>query len=273
MKKDKFLTFFHAASMYLAVAFLIPQQSHSAYLADLWELSSRPYPANGPLASDAERYSILAPGTGGLLSEVCQLCDQEMYLYDDIVNRDGPLQQEDFLRYYKDARAGLRDNSVKQVDKVKEIFDDDRYQEMKSEFVKRGYPLAFSHTPPNTLVSRIDYDSNGVPHIVGETPEDVSYGLGYASATANYIEMLALRLVGKQGLLNQRNILGMSYSSKELLDTINPKLCADIMGADCEEMATMIVAYEQGVKEGAADHSLALHRLGRHRDSGDGSVW
>jgi acyl-homoserine lactone acylase PvdQ len=235
--------------------------------ADLLELLLRKTPANGPVDTPVESWSVLAPGTGGLGAATCGMCLDEMFFYNDIVLADKLNNHEALRRYYKKANVGLHSSPTFQV-APRALYPDDDMDELTEALIHRGYTQPITYIPPDTLHARIDWDRYHVPHIVGETVEDVTYGLGYATVYTNMFEMLLLRALGASGVFQTGKNLSdlfdgdsvnlsklltgeifVNYTRDEMLDMFDTRVCEEILGPACQEMASAMVAYRQGINQ------------------------
>jgi acyl-homoserine lactone acylase PvdQ len=256
---------------------LLPNRAQANFL----ELLCRPTPANGPIETPVDSWSILAPGTGGLGAVTCAMCLDEMYLYNDIVLAEELNRPETLQRYYKKANVGLNSPSTFQA-APRALYPYDTMDELMEGFVQRGYDQPLTYAPPGTLHARIDWDAHHVPHIVGETVEDVSYGLGYATGYTNMFEMLLLRAAGASGILQSGYSLSslldgesvdlseliaenklINYSRDEMLDMLDPRMCEEVLGPACQEMASAMVAYRHGINQ-AIQRRYPVFRLLEH---------
>lgn len=234
-------------------------------ITDSYELLTRKAPENGFVDTQVESYTVLAPGTGGLGSVVCSMCMDQMVLYDDILLRDVPLADEDLPTYYKMGQVGLCTDALKKKHS-RSYYPDKAFEAFVGEMKARGYDRPVTYTPPDTLVAAIDWDAFHVPHIVGDTIEDVSYGLGVATVYTNFVELEAARLIGRSGILQTgadlfdmdfsdmsvilaqvTSVPRINYTSAELLDTFNAELCSTMLGEDCEEFFSAFIAYCEGI--------------------------
>jgi acyl-homoserine lactone acylase PvdQ len=235
--------------------------------ANLLELLCRKTPTNGPVDTPVDSWSILAPGTGGLGAATCPMCLDEMYLYNDIVLADELNSQKTLRLYYKRSNIGLYSPPTFQA-APRALYPGDAMDELMDAFIQRGYDRPVTYVPPGTLHARIDWDAHHVPHIVGKTVEDVSYGLGYATVYSNMFEMLLFRAVGASGILQSG--VGMSdllhggsiniselvadaklinYTRDEMLDMLDPQACDEMLGPACQEMVSAMVAYREGINQ------------------------
>lgn len=255
----------------------------SATASDRRELMRRTAPKNGPVETAVEDWTILAPGTGGLRAPTCSMCIDQMVLYDDLVSAATPFNESTLSRYYKDGRIGLY-GDVTFKKRARAIYPDAAFHQLADEFTTRGYNRPITYKPPNTLVAGIDWDAHHVPHVVGETVEDASFGLGYATVYTNMIEMLLFRYLGRSGLLltgldihsldltdlsglieQLKGFKPLNFTRDELMDTFDVQLCDDLLGPDCQEMASAMVAYREGINQALMDrHSVfkILEKMG-----------
>lgn len=232
---------------------------------DFFDLLLRSAPENGPIETAVESWSILAPGTGGMGAPTCKMCTDEMLLYNDIVYAPDPYSMETLSTYYKKGHAGLHTASTYQK-KPRCLFPDDVLTELMEAFRIRGYNKPMTYEPPSTLVATIDWDAHHVPHIIGDTIEDVAFGLGYATVYTNMFEMLLIRYLGTSGITqtgfditslvmdDTSDLLEMlseyppvNFTREELMDTFDPALCDEMLGEQCQELASAMVAYRQGI--------------------------
>lgn len=235
--------------------------------ADFWELLRRKPPANGAVNTSVESWTVLAPGTGGIGAPTCPMCADQMVLYDDLVGAAEPYTDSTLRQYYKNGQPGLTSFST-YTEKPKSLYPRNALDELMEEFMARGYDKPVTYAPPNTLVARIDWDAYHVPHVVGETVEDVTFGLGYATVYSNMFEMLLFRFAGMSGLLQTglhitpmesldirslmeqlMNFQPLNYTRDELLDTFDPLLCDALLGPECQELASAMVAYREGINK------------------------
>ncbi len=235
--------------------------------SDFLDLLRRKTPPNGPVNTPIESWTILAPGTGGMGAPTCDMCFDQMLLYDDIVGAAEPYTDRTVNRYYKNGQPGLFSAST-YLEKPKAIYPRDALDDLIVEFQARGYDKPITYVPPNTLCARIDWDAFHVPHVVGDTVEDVTFGLGYATVYTNMIEMLFFRYAGLSGLLQTglhispdepldiaslvkqlMDFKPLNYSRDELMDTFDPRVCDALLGPDCQEMASAMVAYREGINK------------------------
>jgi acyl-homoserine lactone acylase PvdQ len=252
-----------------AVVFISLACDSQAKAGDFWELLSRKAPENGPIETSVESWSVLAPGTGGLGAATCSMCTDQMHLYNDIVQAEEPYSVETLSTYYKQGNVGLHTASTYQL-KPRCIFPDDDMAELLEAFRERGYDHPATYEPPNTLVATIDWDASHVPHVIGETVEDVAFGLGYATVYTNLFELLAIRYFGISGISQTgfditslftsadsdqfESLEGfldeyppINFTRDELLDTMDPSVCDEMLGDECQELMGAMVAYQKGI--------------------------
>lgn len=239
--------------------------AHSIF--DFLELISRDIPENGPVDTPVESWTVLAPGTGGLGAATCSMCLHQMYLYDSLVLREEPLSPETLDHYYKEGHIGLY-SDVSYQRNPRSYYPDDAWEEIIIEARKRGYDKPITYQPPETLVAGIKWDEHFVPHIVGEEIEDVTYGLGYATVYNNMFELLLIRFIGVSGLLQTgldltsidfsdlggifedvMNFKPLNYNRSEMIDTLDPVACDEVLGEDCQELLSSMVSYREGINK------------------------
>ncbi len=242
-----------------------PNEAGSPSFEDFLELLKRKAPDNGPIDTQVESWSILAPGVGGLGSSTCNLCIDQMYLYNDLIMDDVPLTEDLLSEYYKKGQVGLHGDST--FEKTpKAFYPNSAWEDLVSDFQDRGYDVPISYIPPKTLVARIDWDEHHVPHIVGDKVEDVTYGLGYATVHSNMFELLLIRLAGSIGILQMNSDLFdfsdpaglfeklitykfLNYTRSEMMDAMSPIACEDQLGPLCQEVLSTLVAYRKGINQ------------------------
>lgn len=238
--------------------------------SEYMERLSRKTPENGPVNTPVESWSILAPGTGGMGAATCGMCTKQMDLYDAIVLRGEPLSMDSIDDYYKEGQIGLYSEPTYEHN-PRSYYPDEAFDALVAEAKKRGYDKPIQYTPPNTLVARIDWDDYYVPHVVGETIEDVTYGLGYATVYTNMFELLLIRFVGVSGILQTgldiahidfsdlnglfdqlKKFQPLNYTQAEMIDTLDPVACDESLGYECQEMLSALVAYREGINKAMA---------------------
>lgn len=238
--------------------------------ADFFDLLLRSAPENGPIETAVESWSVLAPGTGGMGAATCKMCTDEMLLYNDIIYATEPYSVETLNTYYKKGQVGLHTASTYQK-KPRGLFPDEVLTELMEAFRIRGYDRPMTYEPPSTLVATVDWDVHHVPHIIGDTIEDVAFGLGYATVFTNMYEMLLIRYLGTSGITqtgfditalvmdDTSDLLDMlaeyppvNFTGEELMDTFDPVLCDEMLGEQCQELAAAMVAYRQGINNAMA---------------------
>lgn len=239
--------------------------SSPVFAADFLELLTREAPENGSIDTSVEAWSVLAPGTGGMGAVTCGMCTDQMLLYNDLVLADEPYTDETLSTYYKQGNVGLHTESTYQK-KPRCIYPDEAMAELMEAFQARGYDKPITYEPPNTLVATIDWDVHHVPHIVGETIEDAAFGLGYATVYTNLFEMLLIRYLGTSGIVqtgfditslvtsDEADLLALldeyppiNFTRDELMDTFDPSICDNMLDEQCQELASALVAYRQGI--------------------------
>lgn len=249
------------ALVFISLAFF----SSPVFSADFLELLSRKAPENGPVDTSVEAWSVLAPGTGGLGAATCGMCMDQMLLYNDLVLAEGPYTDETLSTYYKQGNVGLHSKSTYRK-KTRCIYPEEAMADLMEAFQARGYDKPITYEPPNTLAATIDWDIHHVPHIVGKTIEDAAFGLGYATVYANFFEMLLIRYLGTSGIeqtgfditrlvtSDEADLLALldeyppiNFTRDELMDTLDPAVCDNMLGERCQEMASAMVAYRQGI--------------------------
>lgn len=239
--------------------------SSPVFSADFYELLLREAPENGPIDTSVEAWSVLAPGTGGMGAATCNMCMDQMLLYNDIVLAQEPYTNDTLSTCFKQGNVGLHTESTYRK-KPRGIYPDEAMAELMEAFQARGYNKPITYEPPNTLVATIDWDAHHVPHIVGETIEDAAFGLGYATVYTNLFEMLLIRYLGTSGITqtgfditrlvtsDEADLLALrdeyppiNFTRDELMDTLDPAVCDDMLDKQCQELASAMVAYRQGI--------------------------
>lgn len=251
-----------------SVTLLISGGASALPLSDNVSETLSPKPSqHHSVESPVERYTVLAPGTGGWGAKTCNLCKKEMSLYDSIVARQQPLSQENLEDYYKVGKIGLHGPSTSHK-KPKTAFPAKAWRNINAELKKRGYEKPITYVPPKKLSAQIDWDGYHVPHVVGSRIEDVTFGLGYATVRSNMFEMLLIRAIGKSGLIQTgikvsridfsnpgglfkelMSFQPLNYSQSELMDTLSPQICDQVLGEGCQEFASALVAYREGINK------------------------
>lgn len=125
--------------------------------------------------SDRVAYTVMAPGNGGLDGPTLRDLDDQRAMYDllDDPVADGTLTDADLPRYFKASPLGSAGSP------------DDRVEDLTS--------LGRRTT--------IRWDEFSVPHVRGETAEDVAFGAGFAVAEARFVVLELGRILGRSGLL------------------------------------------------------------------------
>src|SRR5690606_24127009 len=131
----------------------------------------------GTLTPGSERvaYSILAPGNGGLDGPTRRDLDDQRGMYDRLDDpvADGTLTDADLARYFKPQPLGADGAPADRVEDLSGL----------------GHRVT------------IRWDEWSVPHVRGETAEDVAFGAGFAVAEARFVVLELARLLGRSGLL------------------------------------------------------------------------
>jgi len=115
-------------------------------------------------------YSILPPGNGNVTGPTAVFGDDQRVMYDRIDDAvsDGTLTDANLGSFFKD--ASLDSGTVVRVDE-----------------------------PADGV--RIEWDSFGVPHVIGDTATDVAFGAGWAVAESRLLIAEIGRLLGRAGTL------------------------------------------------------------------------
>lgn len=196
-----------------------------------------PEAAPGTLTRGSDRvsYTILAPGNGGLDGPTRRDLDDQRVMYDRLDDpvADGTLTDEDLGRYFKAQPLGAPGSPGDRVEDLSGL----------------GRQV------------RIRWDEWSVPHVRGETSEDVAFGAGFAVAEARYVVLELARLVGRTGLLevvgSPADLVGVlgelgelpriSYTEEELAAQIDRAVEAAESPEEAREILAAVDAYVDGI--------------------------
>lgn len=195
-----------------------------------------PEPAGAEAATDrigtvtdhaTDAWTVLPPGNGDFVGWTSQHRTDQIGMYDRIDNRvaDGTLVQADLPRYFKDARLGIDPGDV----------------------IRR-------QTPRDGV--EILWDGFAVPHVFGDTSEDVAFGAGWVTIEQRFLIAEALRAIGRSGsleiaggglseVISSLGGDGIGYTDAELEAQID-RAC-EIDPQRCPEVLALVDAYVEGM--------------------------
>ncbi|MCC7076459.1 MAG: penicillin acylase family protein [Acidimicrobiia bacterium] len=182
----------------------------------------------GPVQDTASHaWTVLPPGNGDATGWTSRYKADQVAMYDRIDDRvaDGTLAETDLPRYFKDARLGIDPEDV----------------------VRRAEPR------PGV---EIRWDRFAVPHVFGDTSEDVAFGAGWVTTEQRFLVAEGLRAIGRSGTLELAggglgDILGslggdgIHYTDAELDAQVDRACAAE--PARCPEVLALVDAYVEGV--------------------------
>jgi len=212
----------------------------------------------GTLTPGSERvaYSILAPGNGGLDGPTRRDLDDQRGMYDRLDDpvADGTLTDADLARYFKPQPLGADGAPADRVEDLSGL----------------GHRVT------------IRWDEWSVPHVRGETAEDVAFGAGFAVAEARFVVLELARLLGRSGLLevvgSPSDLVGVigklgelpriSYTEEELAAQIDLAIEQAESPEEAAEILAAVDAYLAGINawmERAIEWPPILEEWGVHR--------